>query len=355
MRGQIVSLLVTFLLGGLVTNVFWYSSQDGNVVRHSPVPQRRRAPKTYDICEGCKELIENIMRRYSETWRKRDDNQLKFRLKLRSQCNGFDNAILTQANAPVGFEVVVDKKKKKTIPVTRELFSLLAKEHPFLNKTWGTCAVVGNGGILEDSRCGNMIDSAEFVFRCNLPPLENGYEKDVGTKTSLVTANPTIFIERYGSLMKHRRPLVEKLSTYGNSLLLLSPFSFLGYMGVTLRAAYTINDFGGPTQPAFLNPEYQHKLATFWRVQQHLKEARLSTGLMIVSLALELCDNVHLYGFWPFSNHPQGLHNLKHHYYDDRPPKTKFHAMPAEFEFLLQLHSQGVLRLHLGECRPGEE
>ncbi|XP_041638505.1 alpha-2,8-sialyltransferase 8E-like [Cheilinus undulatus] len=355
MRGQ-VSLLVTFLfLGSLLTNVVWYGFQDGDVILRSPAPQRQRPPKTYEICEGCKELIEKIMQRYSETWQRQDDVYQRFRAQLRSQCNGFDNAILTQANAPVGFEIVVNrKKKKKTVEVTRELFSLLAKEHPFLNKTWDTCAVVGNGGILEDSRCGQKIDSAQFVIRCNLPPLEDGYEKDVGTKTSLVTANPSIFEERYESLMTLRRPFMEKLRTYGNALLLLNPFHAARYTAITLRAAYTISDFGGPTRPALLNPDYHINVTNFW-LKQSLNELRLSTGLLMVSLALELCDNVLVYGFWPFSNHPHGLHNLKHHYYDDKPPSTKYHAMPDEFEFLLQLHSQGVLKLHLGECRPGKQ
>lgn len=103
------------------------------------------------------------------------------------------------------------------------------QENPFVNTTWDTCSVVGNGGILANSSCGEKIDSAQFVIRCetenllhnnylflsnivrnkftdhfplspflrcNLPPLENGYERDVGNKTDLVTANPSILMEK---------------------------------------------------------------------------------------------------------------------------------------------------------------
>lgn len=50
--------------------------------------------------------------------------------------------------------------------------------------------------------------------------------------------------------------------------------------------------------------------------------------------------------------HQMGM-TLTNHYYDDRPVKY-FHKMPAEFDQMLQMHSQGVLRLHLGDCKTGD-
>lgn len=120
-----------------------------------------------------------------------------------------------------------------------------------------------------------------------------------------------------------------------------------------MRAVYSIEEFESSVQPVFFNPQYLQSLAAFWR-SQGWKAVRLSTGLMMVSLALEYCTDVHLFGFWPFSNHPDDFHVLTNHYYDDRRGRPKFHAMPTEFEFLLRLHSEGVLRLHLGECGPSE-
>ncbi|KAM9391576.1 alpha-2,8-sialyltransferase 8E-like [Pholidichthys leucotaenia] len=221
------------------------------------------------------------------------------------------------------------------------------QEHPFLNKTWDTCSVVGNGGILANSRCGERIDSAELVFRCNLAPLSKGYEKDVGRKTYLVTMNPSILSHKYGFLMEHRRPFVEKLHSYGNVYLLLPAIP------ISMQVLYTLEDFEMPTQVVFFNPTYLQKVNTFWR-SHGLKARRVSTGLIMVTIALEVCSNVHIYGFWPFDNHPYSLRTLTHHYYDHVLPKP-FHAMPVEFDLLLRLHSQGVLRLHLGECKPGEQ
>ncbi|XP_051244341.1 alpha-2,8-sialyltransferase 8F-like isoform X2 [Dicentrarchus labrax] len=332
MRGQLLkslfSLLITFFcLGTMLTSVLWYMFDD-------------------------KEVIVKVQKRYSKTWKKQEDNYQKFRSQLNSKCHGFDKAIISQANTPVGSKLVYDGEKKRTLQVTPELFSTFAKERPFPNKTWDTCAVVGNGGILTNSSCGNTIDSAQFVIRCNLPPLKNGFEKHVGIKTDLVTANPSILLAKYGALMGRRHPFVESLRSYGNSLLLLPAFSYGQNTPVCLRAFYTMEDFESPIRTIFLNPEYLQRLDLFWH-SQGLRPVRLSTGLIMVSLALELCANVHLYGFWPFSNHPYEFHVLTNHYYDNRPSHANFHAMPAEFDLLLQLHTQGVLKLHLGKCQSG--
>nr|XP_029131352.1 alpha-2,8-sialyltransferase 8E-like [Labrus bergylta] len=328
----------------LLSLLIWYLL-DRDVDQHLPAPQRKGAPKTFNLCKECNNTIIKVMQNYSQAWKKQEDSFKKFRSQLSNSCSGFDKAILNQANTVVEPELV--DKRKYSFQVSPEVFNTFTKEHPFSNKTWDTCSVVGNGGILTDSSCGERIDSAQFVMRCNLPPLGNGYEKHVGVKTDLVTANPSIFASRYESLMKRRRPFVESLHIYGNSLLLF-PFT-RGTTAMCLRAIYSVEDFGSPIRPVFINPKYFSKLAAFWRVQG-LGSAWMSTGLIMTSIALEVCENVHLYGFWPFDNHPYGLYDLTNHYYDDRKAKS-VHAMPKEFGLLMQLHRQGVLKLHLGDCQ----
>ncbi|XP_014828744.1 PREDICTED: alpha-2,8-sialyltransferase 8F-like, partial [Poecilia mexicana] len=192
-----------------------------------------------------------------------------------------------------------------------------------------------------------------YFIRCNLAPLLNGYEEHVGVKTDFVTANPSILTYRYGSLLGSRRRFVESLCQYGDAMLLLPAFSYVVNTALSFRALYTIEDFEMPIQSVFMNPDYLESLAAFWR-SHGLLENRLSTGLMMVSLALELCDNVDLYGFWPFGLHPHSFKDLTHHYYDNSEAKKSVHVMSDEFKFLLQLHNQGVLKLHLGECEPEE-
>ena len=64
-----------------------------------------------------------------------------------------------------------------------------------------TCAVVGNGGILLDSGCGPEIDAHDFVVRNNMAEIK-GYVADVGSKTSIMTANSACLREVANNLRK---------------------------------------------------------------------------------------------------------------------------------------------------------
>ncbi|XP_063759758.1 alpha-2,8-sialyltransferase 8F-like isoform X2 [Eleginops maclovinus] len=349
-----ISLTINLLcLGILLITAVWIIVDNSHILPSGPPSPKKIPPWPSDFCRGCRALIEKVRRHISKTWKKQEDNYKNLSSQLRSQCQGFDRAILTQNNTPVGSTIVYVMEKKRTLKVSPEIFSTFLKEHPFPKKKWDTCAVVGNSGILTNSSCGRMIDSAQFVIRCNLPSLGKGYEKHVGTKTDIVTANPTIFIQKYGSLNGPRRPFVESLNSYGKSLLLLPAFSFGFCTPLCLRAVHSIRDFESPIRPTYMNPDYLRSLALFWR-SRGLHGTGLSSGFLMLSLALENCANIDLYGFWPFSNHPFELHAVNNHYFDDLKGKWGPHSMPAEFDLLLQLHSQGVLRLHLGKCRPGD-
>lgn len=59
------------------------------------------------------------------------------------------------------------------------------------SEPYGTCAVVGNSGILLGSNHGELINSHEFVIRLNNARV-TGYERDVGSKTSLSFVNSNI-------------------------------------------------------------------------------------------------------------------------------------------------------------------
>ncbi|KAK7807884.1 hypothetical protein U0070_021616 [Myodes glareolus] len=225
------------------------------------------------------------------------------------------------------------------------------QEMPYYRSQFKKCAVVGNGGILKNSGCGKEINSADFVFRCNLPPISGEYATDVGEKTDVVTVNPSIIIDRFHKLEKWRRPFFRVLQMYKNASVLLPAFYTIRNTLVSFRVKYLLDDFGSPQQVYFFHPLYLLSVSRYW-LNLGVRAKRISSGLILVTAALELCEEVHLFGFWAFPMNPSGFH-IMHHYYDNVKPKPGFHAMPSEIFAFLHLHSRGILQVHTGTCNYG--
>lgn len=231
--------------------------------------------------------------------------------------------------------------------IDNSTYSLFPQATPFqlpLKK----CAVVGNGGILKNSGCGQQIDEANFVMRCNLPPLSSEYIKDVGSKSHLVTANPSIIRQRFQNLLWSRKTFVDNMKIYNHSYIYMPAFSMKTGTEPSLRVYYTLSDVGANQTVLFANPNFLRNIGKFWK-NRGIHAKRLSTGLFLVSAALGLCEEVTLYGFWPFS---VNMHEqpISHHYYDNVLPFSGFHAMPEEFLQLWYLHKIGALRMQLDPC-----
>ncbi len=138
------------------------------------------------------------------------------------------------------------------------------------------------------------------------------------------------------------------MKSYGSSYVYMPAFSTSAGTSPSLRAYYALKDASSNLSMLFANPEFLHKVGKFWK-DHSMHSRRLSTGLYLVSLALGLCEEVTVYGFWPFS---VGLDKqlVSHHYYDNILPRTLMHAMPAEFFQLWQLHKSGTLRMVVERC-----
>ncbi|XP_033109847.1 alpha-N-acetylneuraminide alpha-2,8-sialyltransferase-like [Anneissia japonica] len=213
------------------------------------------------------------------------------------------------------------------------------------------CSVVGNSGILNNSSCGEHIDNADFVIRFNVP-LINGFRKDVGSRSDVTTINPSQIQNQFGGLIGYqaRRHFLNYLKQY-HRYIWVSAFASVSTMEVGRSLLRTIRGKLNPSQLLLGNPQHWRSMTRFWR-GRGVTGKRLSSGIYWVSNALTFCDEVHLYGFWPFKSNSVG-EPIRYHYYTDKPPTTlpsKSHSFSDEFSAILKLHKKGVLQLHADKC-----
>ncbi|XP_027536579.1 alpha-N-acetylneuraminide alpha-2,8-sialyltransferase [Neopelma chrysocephalum] len=294
-----------------------------------------------------KEIVQGVLLQQGKAWRRNQTAVALFRKLLEECCDPGQLFAMTKLNSPMGKNLWFDGEFLYSVTIDNATYSLFPQATPFqlpLKK----CSVVGNGGILKKSGCGKQIDQADFVMRCNLPPLSSEYSKDVGSKTQLVTANPSIIQKRFQNLLWSRKAFVDSVKVYNHSYIYMPAFSMKTGTGPSLRVYYTLADFGAKQTVLFANPNFLRDIGKFWK-SKGIHGKRLSTGLFLVSAALGLCEEVTIYGFWPFSVDLHGRF-ISHHYYDNVLPDSGFHAMPEEFLQLWFLHKSGVLRMQLEPC-----
>ncbi|XP_038624161.1 alpha-N-acetylneuraminide alpha-2,8-sialyltransferase-like [Tachyglossus aculeatus] len=282
-------------------------------------------------------------------WSDSPNRRRAYRQKLAECCDACSMLVVTQTNAPLGSTLTLDGQPSHHITVRSGLRRLFPEVSPFGPGAPRDCAVVGSGRMLQGSRCGQEIDRAAFVIRFKLPPLE--LTKDVGTKSHLVTLNPSILSQRFGNLPWRRAPFPSALRPLRGARLLVPGFSFLSGVAASLRVALALEAGGRPRgQALFLHPRSLARLAGHW-AGRGLRPPRLSTGFVLAGAALELCRGAppRLYGFWPLPFGPRSRAPSRH-YYDGRLPPPGTRHMSREFALLLQLHSSGVLRLQMGPC-----
>uniref|UniRef100_A0A8C7ZDB2 Alpha-N-acetylneuraminide alpha-2,8-sialyltransferase n=1 Tax=Oryzias sinensis TaxID=183150 RepID=A0A8C7ZDB2_9TELE len=295
-----------------------------------------------------KDIVAEVLRQ-GDVWHKNQTGIDLYRDLLTKCCNPKKMFAVTKENSPIGKVLWYDGEIYHSHTVNSETYQLFIKENP-LPLPLKKCAVVGNGGILRNSKCGKDIDQADFIMRCNLPPLSREYVEDVGTKTHLVTANPSIIEKRFQNLVWSRKIFVDSMKAYGSSYIYMPAFSMAPGTDPSLRAYFALTDVPSNLTMLFANPDFLLSVSKFWKAHG-VHARRLSTGLFLVSLAMGLCDEVTTYGFWPFSV-DLDEQPISHHYYDNILPYKWFHAMPEEFVQLWHLHKSGILRMKVGHCSP---
>ncbi|XP_008435223.1 alpha-N-acetylgalactosaminide alpha-2,6-sialyltransferase 1-like isoform X2 [Poecilia reticulata] len=219
---------------------------------------------------------------------------------------------LSHFNNPFGF---MGMKYSDVKPVVKLISK--PKEPLLLPKPGGDgcvhCAVVGTGGILNGSKMGAEIDAHDYVFRMNGAVI-NGYEEDVGTKTSVyvhtahsITASLEIFKEYGYKSAPHDEGIKYVLIPEGlrdyqwlQGLLKGEKVSSGQYQDIDPRAYYSgqfSEDNVYVLHQDFLRYVRNRYLSSNDLSGDYWAIVRPTNGAFTLFVALHTCDTVSAYGF----------------------------------------------------------
>ncbi|EFB24650.1 hypothetical protein PANDA_011315, partial [Ailuropoda melanoleuca] len=182
------------------------------------------------------------------------------------------------------------------------------------------CALVTSSGHLLHSRQGPQIDQTECVIRMNDAPTR-GYGRDVGNRTSLrVIAHSSI-----QRILRNRHDLLNV--SQGTVFIFWGPSSYMrrdgkGQVYNNLQLLSQVL----PRLKAFMTT--RHKMLQFDELfkqetgkDRKISNTWLSTGWFTMTIALELCDRINVYGMVPpdFCRDPSHP-SVPYHYYEPFGP-----------------------------------
>ncbi|KAK6476988.1 alpha-2,8-sialyltransferase 8B-like [Huso huso] len=286
-------------------------------------------------------------------WRFNKDLSISIRKNILKFLDAERDISVLKGNVQPGDIIHYVFDRERTMNISENLYRLLPSSPPLKKQHFKRCAIVGNSGILLNSGCGAEIDSHDFVIRCNLAVVEE-YSRDVGLRTGLVTMNPSVVQRAFEDLVSEawREKLLKRLRGLSGSVLWIPAFMSKGGEDRVECVNDLILKHHLDVQTAFPSLRLLHAVRGYWLTNKVLIK-RPTTGLLMYTLATRFCDEIHLYGFWPFPQDQDG-NPVKYHYYDsltyEYTSQSSPHTMPLEFKTLSSLHQQGALKLHIGEC-----
>lgn len=223
------------------------------------------------------------------------------------------------------------------------------------------CAVVGNGGILKDSKKGKEIDSHHYVFRTN-GAITKGFEQDVGSRTTHYTFSTNTMMNsmRAYSGVGYRGPPKSSETRY-----VFLPDQSRDYLLMKAAATHTKvetgpernknpSDYFGEDVSAKKLKMYHPDFVRYLRnrfLRSHTMQTKFrniyrpSTGAVMLLAALHTCDQVSAYGFMT----PE-FKKYSDHYYDSVYHSVGFYAnhdLRMELSLWQQLHQAGLIKLYM--------
>ncbi|EGV94696.1 Alpha-2,8-sialyltransferase 8B [Cricetulus griseus] len=305
------------------------------------------------VVDRSHESIKHSIQPASSRWRHNQTLSLRIRKQILKFLDAEKDISVLKGTLKPGDIIHYIFDRDSTMNVSQNLYELLPRTSPLKNKHFQTCAIVGNSGVLLNSGCGQEIDTHSFVIRCNLAPVQE-YARDVGLKTDLVTMNPSVIQRAFEDLVNAtwREKLLQRLHGLNGSILWIPAFMARGGKERVEWVNALILKHHVNVRTAYPSLRLLHAVRGYWLTNKvHIK--RPTTGLLMYTLATRFCNQIYLYGFWPFPL-DQNQNPVKYHYYDSLKygytSQASPHTMPLEFKALKSLHEQGALKLTVGQC-----
>ncbi|XP_070547533.1 alpha-2,8-sialyltransferase 8E-like [Ptychodera flava] len=299
-------------------------------------------------------LVIKVYRSIKTNWTFNTTAAEEFRVRLEKECKTSEMFLTTQDSVKINESLQYEAERRSLLNITPEIHNRFPKELPYRKNSFKKCSIVANSGIIVGSKCGESIDSSDFVVRFNMADVHK-FSEDTGSKTNFITCNPSILVNRYSGLVgrKAKKFREEMVASYHNATVFISAFTHRFCTKFAFRAQDALKSTD--MDVVFSHPSHMTLAKTFWK-RRGVKGLHLSSGLLLFTAILHFCQEVHLYAFWPFLEDPTG-NPIQYHYFDPptRVHKTSkfqgaYHNMPSELTWLIKLHNQGIIKLHVDPC-----
>lgn len=184
------------------------------------------------------------------------------------------------------------------------------------DRTYTTCAIIGNSGILNKTDHGDFIDSHDCVVRMNAAKVK-GYEDKVGSKTTYRTVNGLL---QKGKTLKYTTTPSKWLSRVQNENII--------YVPVSDRSEQIANSLIDKTANVI---KVSRKFKDYIKDDVRKELGRYpSSGLFTCLLFSCICDEISLFGF---GFHREEL-ELRHYWEEWTDSHDASHKWEKEEEIL---------------------
>uniref|UniRef100_A0A8C2AEX1 alpha-N-acetylgalactosaminide alpha-2,6-sialyltransferase n=1 Tax=Cyprinus carpio TaxID=7962 RepID=A0A8C2AEX1_CYPCA len=267
---------------------------------------------------------------------------------------------LAHFNNPFGFMEYKYNEVKRAVDLIPKPKSSILLPVPESSKDGCIrCAVVGSGGILNNSKMGKEIDSHEYVFRVN-GAVTQGFEEDVGNRTSVYVHTAFSLYSNILSLKKYGFNSIPQDEGIKYVMIPEGLRDFEWIQGLlqgkeangSFKGVRPLKYFEGKFNESrfyVLHPDFLRYIRNRFMPSKQMQDIhwamyRPTNGAFALFLALHTCDIVDAYGFITEDHHKYS------NYYYEKFKKTHVifyinHDYGLEIKTWKKLHDSGIIRL----------